>query len=120
VSVARAPFVTYAEEHSFFSENWAERILDAHGKGYDVVGFPVENANPRSLTSWASLYDEFGQIVAPIKSGETTLLGAHHASYRRQLLLDYGALLVDVLENEAALFLDLSTAAGDFTWLVML
>ncbi len=114
VHVARAPFVTYAEEHAYFSENWAERILDAHAKGYDVVGFPVENANPQSLTSWSSLYDEFGPIVAPIKSGETKLLGAHHASYRKQLLLDYGALLVDVLENEAALLLDLRAKGRRF------
>ena len=107
VRAARAPLVVYAEEHSYFAEDWAERLLAAHASGYDVVGFAIENANPDTLTSWAQLYGQFGPLVAPVESGEFDFLGGHHVSYRRDLLLEYGDQMAVVLEDEAALFLDL-------------
>jgi len=107
VTAASAPFVTYAEEHSTFDPRWAERLIAAHAAGYDAVGFAMENANPATLTSWAHLYGQFGPVVAPVASGESPALAGHHASYRRSLLLEYGALLPTVLEDEAALVLDL-------------
>lgn len=107
VRVAKAPFVTYAEEHGYLPEDWAEGVIAAHEKGYDVVGFAMENANPKTLTSWAQFYGQFGHVAAPVKSGESNYLGGHHVSYRKETLLDYGSLLSDVLEDEAALLLDL-------------
>lgn len=107
VRVATAPFVTYAEEHSYLHHAWAERLIAAHEEGYDVVGFAIENANPKMLTSWAHLYGQFGPVVAPVESGESDFLAGHHTSYRTELLLDYGGLLGDMLEDEGALYLDL-------------
>jgi hypothetical protein len=107
VRAARAPFVTVAEEHSYLHEMWAERLLAAHEQGYDAVGYAMENANPTTLTSWAHLYGQFGPVVAPVKSGESGFLAGHHTSYRRELLLGYGPLLCDLLEDESALFLEL-------------
>jgi hypothetical protein len=104
---ASAPFVVYAEEHSYFAIDWAERLVSAHAAGHDVVGFAIENANPGTLTSWAQLYAQFGPLVAPVESGESSFLGGHHVSYRRSLLLEYGDRLAVMLEDEAALFLDL-------------
>lgn len=107
VRAATGPFVTYAEEHSGFDERWVERLMAAHARGYDAVGFAMENANPATLTSWAHLYGQFGPVVAPVASGESESLAGHHASYRRCVLLEYGALLPTALEDEAALVLDL-------------
>jgi hypothetical protein len=104
---ASAPFVTYAEEHSFFAPDWAERLVSTHAQGHDVVGFAIENANPETLTSWAQLYGQFGPVVAPVTSGVSSFLGGHHVSYRRTLLLEYGDRLAVMLEDECALFLDL-------------
>jgi hypothetical protein len=107
VRAANAPFVTYAEEHSYFAPTWAERLVEAHARGYDVVGFAMENANPRTLTSWAHLYGQFGPVVAPTESRESDFLAGHHVSYRKNLLLGYDGLLHSMLEDESALFLDL-------------
>lgn len=107
VRAARAPYVTYAEEHTSFAATWAERLIEAHAQGYDAVGFVMENANPATLTSWAHLYGQFGPAVAPATSGKKDFLAGHHTSYRRQFLLAYDNRLSDVLENEAVLFLDL-------------
>lgn len=106
VRAARAPYVTYAEEHASFEPDWAARLLAAHAQGHDVVSFSMANANPRTLVSWAHLYGQFAHVVAPATSGECAMLGGHHISYRRDVLLGYGDALPAVLENEAALCLD--------------
>lgn len=103
---ATGPFVVYAEEHAFFREDWAERLLEAHAS-YQVVGFAMENANPETLTSWAHFYGQFGPAVAPVESGEVPMLVGHHASYSRDLLLSYGDLLPGLMEDESVMFLDL-------------
>lgn len=110
VRVARAPFVAFAEEHGYFRHDWAERLVAAHEAGHPVVGYAIENANPKTLTSWAHLYGQFGPLVAPVESGESNFLAGHHTSYRTDLLLGYGNLLEDLLESETALFLDLRSS----------
>ncbi|MEM1207697.1 MAG: hypothetical protein AAGI54_00385 [Planctomycetota bacterium] len=107
IRAAAAPLVVYAEEHTGLSEDWAERVVEAHAKGYQAVGFAMENANPGSLYSWAHLLGQFGDIVAPAVSGEKPFLAGHHVSYTRELLLGYGDLVDRVMEDESALFLDL-------------
>ncbi|MEM6259213.1 MAG: hypothetical protein AAGI37_13090 [Planctomycetota bacterium] len=107
IRAAAAPLVVYAEEHTGLSEDWAERVVAAHEKGYKAVGFAMENANPGSLYSWAHLLGQFGDLVAPAVSGEKPFLAGHHVSYDRALLLGYGDLLDRVMEDESALFLDL-------------
>lgn len=107
VRAASAPFVTYTEEHQYLDEEWAGNLVAAHARGYDVVGFAMENANPGTLVSWAHLYGQFGPCIAPVESGESDFLAGHHVSYRRDLLLGYGARLEEMLEDECALFLDL-------------
>lgn len=104
---ARAPYVTYAEEHSHLDEKWGENLVAAHGRGYEAVGFAMENANPENLVSWAHLYGQFGSVVAPVESGEIDLLGGHHISYCREMLLGYGDMMDAMLEDESALCLDL-------------
>lgn len=75
VRTATGPYVTYAEEHTYLNDDWAEQVLAAHEKGYEVVGFVMENANPETLTSWAHLYGQFGPVVAPVESGRKRLFG---------------------------------------------
>lgn len=104
---ARAPLVAYSEEHSFPEPRWAEAMIHAHGGPYTAVGSAIGNANPNSLVSWAHLYGQFGPVVTPAQSGTTTMLAAHHVSYKRETILQYGDLLGRLLENECALFLDL-------------
>jgi hypothetical protein len=107
VRASRAPYVVYAEEHTYFREDWAERLVAAHEQGYEAVGFATKNANPNTLTSWAHLCGQFGPVVAPVKSRESDFLAGHHVSYSKELLLSYGKLLEPMLEDESALFLDL-------------
>lgn len=107
VQAASAPFVVYAEEHETFDPEWAAELIAGHERGYDVIGFAMTNANPRTATSWAHLYGQFGPVVAPTETRESDFLAGHHVSYRRSLLLGYGDDLRSALEDESATFLDL-------------
>jgi hypothetical protein len=108
VRAARAPWVVYAEEHSYFAEDWAERLLAAHDRGYQAVGFAMANANPQRLVSWAHLYGQFSGVVEPAEAGERDFLAGHHVSYGRDFFLEnYADTLVAAMEDESALFIDL-------------
>jgi hypothetical protein len=103
VLAARAEWVAYCEEHSYPRPNWAEALIEAQNGPWAAVGCAMENANPGTLTSWATLLGEFGPVVAPVDSGEVSYLGGHHATYRRELLLEFGEMLDRLLEFEVAL-----------------
>jgi hypothetical protein len=106
IRAARAPVVVYAEEHSYPEPDWAEILIDEHRGSHAAVGCAMDNANPGAV-SWASLFGQFGPVVVPARSGVATFLGGHHASYNRDVLLQYGDLLGQLMSNECALHIDL-------------
>ena len=107
ILAATAPYVMYFEEHNFPPPETLERALAVlEGTDRVALGFAIVPANPGPV-AWAHLYLQFGQVVAPIASGEVDRLGGHHAIYRRDALIRYGAALPDLMSNEAILHEDL-------------
>ncbi|MEM6823885.1 MAG: hypothetical protein AAF566_02130 [Pseudomonadota bacterium] len=106
VRVAEAEFVAYAEEHDYPPETLAETALAKLREGYPAVGWALTNANP-GLVSWAHLCLQFAPGVYPVPSGEVPRLTGHHAAYRKDMLLDYGDQLPDLMSSENVLQMDL-------------
>lgn len=100
---ACAPLVVLAEDHSFPEPNWAEALIDRHHEPWAVVGPVVRNANPDTLTSWADFLLGYGAWLDPTPAGEIDHLPGHNSSYKRAILLDYGANLEAMLEAETVL-----------------
>ncbi len=108
VSAARAPLVAFLEDHTFPDPTWAENLLQAHRRDeFAVVGPVVHNANPTSGASWGCFLVYYGPYTWARAESEIEHLPANHSSYRRDLLLDYGSRLPDMLEAEAILHQDL-------------
>lgn len=108
VRAATAPLVAFLEDHSFPDVFWAESLIEAHRRGdVAVVGPVVRNANPISSASWGCFLVYYGQYMWARPQDEIKHLPANHSCYRRDLLLDYGARLADMLEAEAVLHQDL-------------
>ena len=108
VIAAKAPYVTYAEEHGFPPPNLAEVLIrEMNEGGHVALGWAMAPANP-GLVSWAHIYAQFGDAVAPLQSGPATRLGGHHGAYRRDLLIEYGDQLPHVVGCEAVLHGDLN------------
>ena len=101
---ASGPVVAYAEEHSLPEPGWAEALISRHRGPWAAVAWSLENANSKTLTSWAHLLVDFGPAVAPVESGECMgPLPWHHVSYKREELLARDDRLEELLETESLL-----------------
>ncbi|HSW49771.1 MAG TPA: glycosyltransferase [Bryobacteraceae bacterium] len=104
VLAATAPFVAFAEDHSYPDARWAESLLDVHREGlYAAVGPVVQNANPVNAQSWGCFLVYYGMYMTAGAAGEAPHLPGNHSSYPREVLLELGPRLPEVLESEIAL-----------------
>jgi len=107
VRSARAPVVAFVEDHSFPQPDWAAALIATHRQPCAAVGPAVGNANPGSAISWANLLIEYAPWLDPANAGVVEHLPGHNSSYKRTLLLEYGAGLETMLEAESILHWDL-------------
>lgn len=107
VREATASVIALLEDHSRPERHWAEAILAAHRSDWAAVGPAMGNPNPKSAVSWADFLLAFGTWWIPTPSGEIDHLPTHNASYKRSVLLEYGAELEDLLKAEIILQWDL-------------
>jgi GT2 family glycosyltransferase len=107
VRSANAPVVALAEDHSYPDPIWAEVLIESHQKSWAAVGPEVRNANPDSVISWADFFLGYGPWMKPAAAGEVQHLPGHNSSYKRSILLNYGAELEIMLEAESVLHWDL-------------
>jgi hypothetical protein len=108
VAAASAPLVAFLEDHSYPVQAWAESLIRAHEDGdFAAVGSVVLNANPGSSASWGCFLVYYGQYMWAKPQEQLEHLPANHTCYRRDLLLDYGQRLPDLLEVEIMLHRDL-------------
>lgn len=107
VQEARAPIVALCEDHCFPEPTWAENLLAAHRQPWAVVGPVLRNANPENLVSWADFFVGYGEWVFPSVSGSRKHLPGNNSSYKREILLAYGADLARKLEAETLLHWEL-------------
>ena len=104
---ARAEVIAFTEDHCFPDPTWAEALLRAHREPHAAVAPALRNANPETLVSWADLMIGYGRWIAPGRRGVLSLLPGHNISYKRSLLLQYGADLDRLMEAETLLLWDL-------------
>jgi glycosyltransferase involved in cell wall biosynthesis len=107
VNAAKADIVVFGEDHAYPLTEWAERLVDRHGKGWAAVGPLVINPNPQRAIAWAQAYMEYGPWLNAKTAGQTDYLPGHNSSFKRDDLLAYGSTLSDQLNSEYTLFQDL-------------
>jgi hypothetical protein len=91
VRLASADVIGFIEDHCFPESDWAEMLLDAYRGPWAAVGYAFTNANPRTHVSRASLVARYGQFMHPARPGPAPLVSGNNVSYRRALLLSFGA-----------------------------
>jgi predicted dehydrogenase len=104
---ARAPVIVLTEDHSFATPGWARALIDAHRGDWAAIGPAMLNANPATAVSWANLAIEYGPWLHPAAGGAATHVAGHNASYKRDVLLEYGDALGAMMEAESVLHWDL-------------
>ena len=113
---ASAPIVALTEDHSFPDANWAEVMIAAHRQPWAAVGPSMRNGNPSTMLSWADFYQSYGEWAHPISSGPIRHLPGHNSSYKRDILLEYGNRLENLMQAESILHRHLR-AQGRELWL---
>ena len=108
VRAAQGAVVVFAEDHCFPEPGWAEALLQGY-RSPDVaaVGPVFRNANPGTLVSWCDFAIGYGPWIDSTTSGDQPFLAGHNSSYRREVLLDLGSRLEELLEAETVLHLKL-------------
>jgi hypothetical protein len=104
---ANAAVIALAEDHSFPASGWAKALIEAHREPWAAVGPVIRNANPASKISWADFLIGYGRWIDPARAGVVDHLPGHNSSYKRDVLLDYGAGLESMMEAETVLHWDL-------------
>jgi hypothetical protein len=112
IEQATAAVVALGEDHSFPEPGWAEALIAAHRQPWGAVGALIVNGNPATMTSWAGALSNFAPWAEPGPGGVPVggvmdALPGHNTSYKRTVLLEYGAKLGYFLEMELILHADL-------------
>jgi hypothetical protein len=108
VRAAKAPLVAFVEDHSYPATGCAETFVKAHGRsGVAAVGPLVLNANPSSAISWGCYLVFYGNWIKPLNRQKATHLPGNQSCYKRDLLMEYGERLSEMLEAESVLHWDL-------------
>lgn len=103
---ASTTVVAFLEDHSYPDPRWAEALIERHQQSWAAVGPDVYNANPESWVSWADSVLS-GRRMAPSEAGVVNDLPGRNSSYKRAILLEYGAELEALLELETVLHWEL-------------
>lgn len=104
IRAASAPFVFLGETHSYPQAGWADALLAAAASGpWSAVAPGVENANPKRMWSWAGFLADYARWGTVMPAGEIPEAPIYNALYRRDVLLDLGPGLGDMLSHGDAL-----------------
>jgi len=94
-----APIVAFGEDHCFPGPEWAERLIELHGSGWDAVAPAMTNGNPGPV-SWADFLLNFGTFSGLLADQDVRYTPWHNTSYKRDLLCAFGERLAHMLEAE--------------------
>lgn len=108
VRSARAPLVAFIEDHSYPDPGWAEALVKAYASSPSAaVGPVVLNANPTSHASWGCFLVYYGMYMQARPPGQVRHLPGNQSSYRKEILLEYGSRLPEMLQAEITLHAEL-------------
>ena len=107
---ATAPIVAFTEDHCFPAPEWAAALIEAHRGPWAAVGPIIGLANPQHYRAWASYFMQYGDWIAGSGrlGGESRDVAGHNSSYKRDVLLAYGADLDRMMVFETTLHEDLA------------
>lgn len=103
VRQAKADLVVFVEDHVEADPGWLKAILAACEGPWSAVGCQVLNANPEIGISKAIGLVNYGLWTPPVSTGETDLLPGNNTAYRRDVLLQLGDELADLLTADTVL-----------------
>jgi hypothetical protein len=100
--VAAGDVVSLVEDHVLLDPGWAAAVLAAHDRPCAAVAPLMANANPATAISWANFLSSFHEAIGGGAAGPVPCGPGHNTSYKREVLLGYGAELQSLYQSERA------------------
>lgn len=110
---ARAPVVVFLEEHCEAQAGWAEGLIDAHREGWSAVASQIQNLNPHEGASDVVFVTAYAPWMHPSEGGRRDALPGHNVSFKRDVLLDFGDELGELLLIDTILLQQLAQQGHD-------
>ena len=104
---AHGKLIAFIEEHCFALPGWVEAVLSHLDGEWAAISGEMHSANPGIGISDAVFLMNYTSWRAPAERQEHDLLPGHNIIYRRQVLLEFGDRLGDLLQAEAMLHQEL-------------
>jgi hypothetical protein len=114
VRAASAPLVLIGETHALPAPDLVETLVAAQAEGWAAVVPGFRNGNPDGAVSWSNLILTYGRLVSAAKRRELDAVPAYNGCFRRELLVDYGPALDDMLDAGSGLSGDLRARGHRF------
>jgi len=105
--LARAPFASPRENHSFPSPDALERVIQDWHPDDAAVAPTVRSANPETRRSLAMYLAAYGPAAAPADPAPRDTLPHHNAIFRSDLLREIGDRLPELMSDENRLHAEL-------------
>ena len=107
VRASAAPVVALTENHAYPQPGWAEALLQAHEGPWAAVGPVILNGYPGKPVDMACALTLYAPWLQRKSGREMDDLPGSNSSYKRSVLLRYGADLDRLLDNHTLLHWDL-------------
>ncbi len=101
VRYASADYVAFLEDHCYPQPGWAEALIQTTKENnWAAIGYSFINANPKTYTSRACMLADYILFADPISSGERNILPGNNIAYRKDLMLEFGDKLAEVISPD--------------------
>lgn len=91
IKASSGELIAFIDSDCIAANDWLERIAQAHGAQYNIVGGVVINGNPKDdLIGWAGYLAEFREFLPELPKKEVNHIPTCNISYKRVLFERYG------------------------------
>jgi GT2 family glycosyltransferase len=91
IAAAHGELIAILDPYCIADEHWIEALVKAHAERPEVaIGgcVQIDDAAGRSLTRWATYFNEYADFIPPVAAGQTSVLTGNNIAYKRSALGD--------------------------------
>jgi len=103
IRVANGKYLAFTDTDCLADENWLQRLVDSHRRGYKVVGGIVRNGTPKSIAGTVDYLLEFSDLLKPYESTNNTHLGTCNLSVEKDVFVNHG-MFIDQIKGSDSLY----------------
>lgn len=103
IRAANGRYLAFTDTDCVVHEEWLRQLVNAHKRGYRVVGGRVKNGTPKSMAGTVDYLLEFSDLVKPFETTHNTHFGTCNLSIEKQVFTEHG-LFIDQVKGSDSLY----------------